>query len=150
MWFHYFTENVYFLNRYLIGAAESVNFRQTLTSDSRVKIWKLTPDSGVKILNVTTPTPDFEVDIWNTSLFVHDRIYNYVADYNSSSVGVVCMSDVCMYVRCPRTIFTMGLFFNAASRRAGICCGSLLSKFTLKISTMEKFRQFLFLLSVTI
>ena len=27
-------------------------------------------------------------------LFVHDRIYNSVADYRSSRVGVGCMSDV--------------------------------------------------------
>ena len=29
-------------------------------------------------------------------LLVHNRIYNSVADYNSSWVGVGCMSDVCM------------------------------------------------------
>ena len=32
--------------------------------------------------------------VWSI-FFVHDRIYNSVADYNSSSVGFGCILDVC-------------------------------------------------------
>ena len=42
---------------------------------------------------------------------VHNRIYNSVADYNSSRVGVGCM------YKCPSSIFTVGLFFGIIFQR---------------------------------
>ena len=44
---------------------------------------------------------------WNTQLFVHDRIYNSVADYKSSRVGVVCRMSP-LFSFCPRRKFFKG------------------------------------------
>ena len=49
------------------------------------------------------------LNVFSSTIFVHDGINNFVADYNSSRVGVVCMSDV-------RPLFLSTTEFTIVSR----------------------------------
>ena len=53
-----------------------------------------------------------------TLIFVHDRIYNSTTEFTILSQTIILQGWVSYVCHC--SIFMMGLFFNAASCRAGI------------------------------